>query len=78
MKTFTVEQAKYNLKWHKSMEMQMKNSIDQLSDHNATYFCKPTVFHTRILDEQGKLCAFYSRPTYEEAVAIGKEVVGEN
>jgi hypothetical protein len=67
MKTYSIEQAKYDLRWHKSEE-QSKSFGPGMTICNAS----PACFHVSIRDDN-QLVAFITRPSYKEALQMAKE-----
>jgi hypothetical protein len=72
-KTYRVEQATYNLKWHKDKEMLRKYRLDWVDSLITMIRAKPVVFHTFIY-KNDNLVALHTRKSFHEAEALGKKV----
>jgi hypothetical protein len=73
MKTYRIEQAKYNLKWYKDAEMMKKYDLNWVQTFKTMIWSKPKVFHTFVY-KNDKLVALFSRKTFREAESVGKEL----
>lgn len=73
MKTYKIEQAQYNLKWHKDEETLEKFELNTVPNKFAWFNSQPSCFHISIYNND-KRVAFYTRNTYKEAVSLGKEL----
>lgn len=73
MKTYKIEQAQYNLKWHKDEETLEKFELNSVPNKFAWYNSTPSCFHISIYNDD-KRVAFYTRNSYKEAVSVGKEI----
>jgi len=78
MKTYRVEQAKYNLKWHKDAEMLKKYNLNWVQTLRTMMWAKPEVFHTFIYKNDNLVALhtrkIHTRKTFHEAEALGKKV----
>ena len=72
-KTYRIEQATYNLKWHKDAEMLKKYNLNWVQTLRTMMWAKPEVFHTFIY-KNDNLVALHTRKSFHEAEALGKKV----
>lgn len=75
-KTFKIEQAAYNLLWHKTKEMQEKYQLTNLSKEKLWCYAEPKSFQVLIFENEN-LVALLNRSTYKEAKTAGKDYCNE-
>ena len=73
MKTYDIEQAQYNLKWHKDREMLEKYNLLRVRNDDAYRKASPTKFHAFIY-KAGEMVACLTRDTYREAETAAEQL----
>lgn len=73
MKTYNIEQAQYNIKWHKDKDMLDKYRLLRVRNEDAYYKATPSMFHAFIYNE-GELVACVTRDSYKQAEQVAQEM----
>ena len=73
MKTYNIEQAQYNLKWHKDRDMLEKYKLLRVRNEDAYRMASPAKFHAFIY-KAGEIVACLTRDTYREAEAAAEQL----
>ena len=73
MKTYTVEQAQYNLKWHKDRDMLDKYNLLRVRNDDAYRMADPVRFHAFVYSDDN-IVACLTRDTYKEAKAAAEQL----
>jgi len=73
MKTYTIEQAQYNLKWHKDRDMLDKYNLLRVRNDDAYRMADPVRFHAFVYNDDN-IVACLTRDTYKEVEAAAEQL----
>jgi len=73
MKTYTIEQAQYNLKWHKDKDMLDKYKLLRVRNEEAFRASNPIKYHAFVYNDDN-IVACLTRDTYEEAELVAEQM----
>jgi len=73
MKTYTVEQAQYNLKWHKDRSMLDKYNLLRVRNDNSYRMADPVRFHAFVYNDDN-IVACLTRDSYKEVETAAKQM----
>jgi len=73
MKTYTIEQAQYNLKWHKDRDTLDKYNLVRLRNEDAFRAANPVKYHAFVYNDDN-IVACLTRDTYREVETAAQEL----